>query len=169
MKLGNRTMSRMLCTEALEGRWLLSVAVPFAGAPLSGDSGSVHVVASDVQEGEEGEEIQVEPSELPAAVIAALHAKFGGDVQILEAQFEEEDGSEYGITAKSGGNDYDITLSPSGSILEVEQLLTVEELPTVSMAVTANVMVPLDDVLMRLPFATVPVHDVIPAPPSLQA
>ncbi len=47
--------------------------------------------------------------------------------------------------------------------------LTVEELPTVSMAVTANVLVPLDDVLTRLPFATGPVHDVIPAPPSLQA
>ena len=47
--------------------------------------------------------------------------------------------------------------------------LTVEELPTASMAVTANVLVPLDDVLTRLPFATGPVHDVIPAPPSLQA
>ena len=47
--------------------------------------------------------------------------------------------------------------------------LTVEELPTVSMAVTANVLVPFDDVLMRLPLATSPYSDVIPAPPSLQA
>ena len=47
--------------------------------------------------------------------------------------------------------------------------LRVEELPTASVAVTTNVFVPMGDVLTGLPFATGPVHDVIPAPPSLQA
>ncbi len=47
--------------------------------------------------------------------------------------------------------------------------LRVEELPTASFAVTTNVFVPMGDVVMRLPFATGPAHDVIPEPPSLQA
>ena len=47
--------------------------------------------------------------------------------------------------------------------------LTVEELPAVSMAVTVNVLVPLDDVSTGVPFATGPLHDVVPEPPSLQA
>ena len=47
--------------------------------------------------------------------------------------------------------------------------LRVEELPTRSVAFTANVRVPTGDVLKRLPFATGPAHAVIPAPPSLHA
>jgi hypothetical protein len=63
-------------------------------------------------------------------------------------------------------------LLPVGFVRETTVFVTlrrVEEVPTLSIAVTANVRGPMDEVLIGLPLATGAAHDVVPATPSLQA
>ena len=45
----------------------------------------------------------------------------------------------------------------------------VDGLPAVSVAVTSNVLVPVDEVSIGFPFATGPRHEATPEPPSSQS
>jgi len=129
MELWNRPLTRMLCAEALEGRWLLSAAAPSnaSGAPF--DSGDVQIVGEIEPDDGDEDDAQIDVSQLPAGVLAALHERFPG-AQVLEAELEEEDGeTEYGVTASVNGQVLDVAFAPSGTILEVEEEVASTDLP----------------------------------------
>src|SRR5687768_3034578 len=121
MDLSNKPLTRVLCAEPLEGRWLLSGSAnssEVAAAPAPGVT-----IEEEFEQDEEEEEGETEilESDLPAPVLAAFQAAFSS-ATISTVEREEEDGEvEYGITAtKDNGRTIDVTLTPDGEILETE-------------------------------------------------
>jgi hypothetical protein len=105
---GRRT--RLLCTEPLEGRWLLSAL----GSALSPDAD----LDGGDDEGDDG--ARVATHQLPAPVLASLYARFPG-AKLVEAELTSEDGRRvYEVTAEFAGREVDVTLAPDGDILEAE-------------------------------------------------
>src|SRR5688572_2877369 len=112
MHFANRPQDRLLCTEPLEARWLLSgLALP--AAPYV--DGPVLVMELEVESDDDDEgDVEVAPSELPEQVVAALDGRFPG-AKVLEADFSVEHGKpEYGVTARFSGEVIDVTLTPEG-------------------------------------------------------
>jgi hypothetical protein len=131
--------------ESLEERWLLSgLPAPAdpAGEPLSPvadiaptslasvTSAAVEVVELEVAtEADDGADVEIAPSNLPTAIVDALDARFPG-AEVVEAEFSIEDGApEYDVTAEWGDRLFGLTMTADGSIIEMEQALTTDELP----------------------------------------
>jgi hypothetical protein len=136
MDLSNKPLDRWLCAEPLEGRWLLSGGAALAQFP--GDHigrGPLAVLEFEVAEEEPDEDVEIEPDELPAAVLDAFNAAFP-DADISEAAREIEEGQvEYDVNAEVAGHEIDVSLTPDGRILEVEELLEPQDVPEQVLAV----------------------------------
>src|SRR5688572_1935582 len=129
MELWNRPLNRLLCAEALEGRWLLSAAAPSNSAGIVGNSPPVEVVGEVEPDDGDEDDAEIDASELPARVVTALNARFPG-ASIEEAEMDEEDGqTEYSVTAVFGGKMVEVTFAPSGTVLEVEEPVSSAALP----------------------------------------
>src|SRR5687767_7944381 len=131
MNLGNKPANRLLCAELLERRWLLSAggaAGANADAALAAIGGRVQLIEREQEIEEEEEEVEIEPSALPAKILAAFNERFPG-AEILEAEVEEEDGTEYGVNALFNGQTLDVTLASDGTILETEIMVSSDALP----------------------------------------
>ena len=125
MDLRNIAVNRVQCAELLENRRLLSSVAPALEA-----SSAVEVVELVAAEEEEDDDVLVEPSDIPARVMAAFEAAYP-DSLILEAELEEEeDGQfEYDINARFNEDEIEVSLTPDGEITETTRILTATQLP----------------------------------------
>jgi hypothetical protein len=107
MDLWSRTPSRLLCTEPLEGRWLLS------GLAADADD--------DADDNRDGDgDVQSATSALPAAVLAAITARFP-NARLLEAEIDDDDGEPvYEVLADHDGRTIELTVADDGAPLETE-------------------------------------------------
>jgi hypothetical protein len=70
---------------------------------------------------EDSDAVSVAISDLPSVVVAAVEQTRPG-ATIASAEVEEEDGEQlYEVTVVDGGVEYEIDVSPTGAVLEVEQ------------------------------------------------
>lgn len=70
---------------------------------------------------QEDEEVTVTLSEVPAAVAATIKAQAGSGT-IEEIEMETEDGKvEYSAEIEKDGREFEITVAPDGTLLEVEE------------------------------------------------
>lgn len=75
------------------------------------------------------EEEKVPLDKLPKPVTAAVKAKFP-DAELKSAEKEEADGKTiYEVSLKSKGSDYDVSLTPEGTIIEIEKVIAAKDLP----------------------------------------
>jgi hypothetical protein len=131
MDLSNKPLDRWLCSEPLESRWLLSAGPPsFPGDHV--EPAAVVELELEVAEEEPDEDVEISPADLPAAVLAAFNAAFP-DAEISEAEREVDDGrTEYDVNAEVDGHELDVSLTPEGRIVEVEE--TLEDVPEAVLA-----------------------------------
>src|SRR5687768_9932175 len=122
MALSNKPLDRLLCAESLEGRWLLSgVGPPWSVGYYAAGGGAVAVLEFGPADNEPDEDVEIAASELPAKVLAAFMAQFP-DAEISDAQREIEDGQiEFDVNAEVDGREIDVSMTPDGQILEVEE------------------------------------------------
>jgi uncharacterized membrane protein YkoI len=74
-------------------------------------------------------EEEVPLDKLPKAVVDAVKAKFPG-AKLLEASKETENGATtYEVTVDHKGQEFDISLTPAGKIVEVEREIEIADLP----------------------------------------
>ena len=137
MDLSNKPLDRWLAAEPLESRWLLSggAAPQFPGDHAGdGGRGELAVLEFEIAEEEPDEDVEVAPGDLPADVLAAFNAAFP-DAEISEAAREIDEGQlEYDVNAEVAGHEIDVSLSPDGRILEVEESLEPQEMPEHALA-----------------------------------
>ena len=125
MDLWNASRDRLLCAEPLEGRWLLS-GIAVSSSPYV--DGGVHVIGIE-EEIDDGEDVDVAPTDLPHRVRTALEQEFPG-ARLLEADFSVDEGeAEYSVAARLDGRSLEVALSPRGRITEVEEVISTEQLP----------------------------------------
>ena len=68
-------------------------------------------------------------SDVPKAVLDAVKAKFPG-AELTGAEKEvEDDETVYEIALKHKGQEYDVSLTPAGKILEIEREIEIKDLP----------------------------------------
>src|SRR5688572_13492435 len=119
MDLSNKPLTRVLCAEPLEGRWLLSGSAPSsASEPASTPTYDLDVPeeVSEDEEEEEGE-IIIKESDLPADILAAFRGEFAdATIDVVALEEDDERGTEYGITAETDDGEVEVTISPAGEI-----------------------------------------------------
>jgi uncharacterized membrane protein YkoI len=143
---------RLLCAEPLESRRLLSglasaspgvpsdiyeqpigaaVAAPAAStASVTPRSHVVEVLEIEsADDDEDDDDVEVSLAQLPREVLAALQTRFPG-AKLVEAEFSVEDGDpEFEVAARFDDRLFDVALTPGGTIIEVEEVITSRELP----------------------------------------
>ena len=132
MDLSNKPLTRVLCAEPLEGRWLLSGSPPTSASEPASTSTYDLVDTEEISEDEEEEEgeVVISESDLPAHVLAAFRAEFAdATIYVVELEEDDERGSEYGITAETATGEVEVTISPDGVIVERELEMDHANLP----------------------------------------
>ncbi|HEG42663.1 MAG TPA: hypothetical protein ENH94_01295, partial [Phycisphaerales bacterium] len=76
------------------------------------------------------EKVSVKPSELPAAVKKAIDQAFpNGKIAEIEKEVEGADPGQYDIIVESGGDKFEVEVSPEGKIKEIDKLSSAKVLP----------------------------------------
>ena len=69
----------------------------------------------------DAKEREIDPSDLPSAVRAAVEAAIPGG-QIVEAEVETENGKEvYEVEVEADGKEFEVEVTASGEVLEIEE------------------------------------------------
>src|SRR5687768_15132910 len=112
MQYRKRRPPRLLCTEPLERRWLLSAP---GASSLDAPPPPRQVELVEIEPAEEGDDgdVSVDYADLPREVTKAFEALYPA-ASVLESEFGAADGEdgEYDITAETGGRVIDVTLAP---------------------------------------------------------
>jgi hypothetical protein len=146
MHFYSRPPIRLPRAEALERRWFLSADLnsddllsQLRAMVLPGSA--IEVVEAEFAGEDDDTDIEIDPSELPEEVLAALQARFPGAV-ILEALETEEEGEmEFDLTVNDGGRTLELTVSEDGEVLETEET-TLQIPPELLEWVTTNFPMP---------------------------
>jgi hypothetical protein len=76
------------------------------------------------------QKISVKPSDLPAAVKKAIDQAFpDGKITEIEKEVEGNDPGQYDIFVESGGEKFEVEVSPEGKIKEIDKLSSAKALP----------------------------------------
>lgn len=75
------------------------------------------------------DEEKVPLDQLPKAVVATLKARFKGAEMIAASKEKEKDQLRYEVAIKQKGQKIDVTLTPQGSLVEIEKQITAKDLP----------------------------------------
>jgi len=130
MDLSHADWNRLLCAEPLEGRWFLSAPADVSTAAAADDTGTAEILVVEREEDEDEDgDRRIAESQLPSAVAEAFEVRFpGADITAAEVE-EEDEGTQYGVTAEHDGGTIDVTLSPTGQIIETEEFISDAEIP----------------------------------------
>jgi hypothetical protein len=127
MELPNRPVDRLPRAEVLENRCLLAAAPLESG--VAGAPAVVQVVELEFAEDEHHGGGAIDPSALPAAVLAAFGARFP-EAEITGVEVDSEDDElRYNVFARVEGRAIDATLTSEGAVVEVEEAISTQQLP----------------------------------------
>ena len=82
------------------------------------------------QAGAQEKKVSVSPSELPAAIRKAIEQAFpDGQIVSIQKEVEGEDPGQYDVEIRSGEKEYEVEISPEGSVIESKEVTAAATAP----------------------------------------